>query len=386
MESTIDYWFTIEPYVFVSITDRCVLLYNTLDGVTIESEKIEIIDLLREMLQEKNCGVALLTKERYEKKDVKRFIRELRTKFMGDIIDVSLSNGKPVQLLPYFNYSDKHKIFKELNSDKYKNVLENLFEISVQVDTTTNLTKRISFMQSISGTPKFNITGNIGAITNYSKLLSFLDQHPSPKYIFCSYTNVIALQPTFGNNFSYRILVNFPIDMQQWDSSWQLLCNQTLPLEYIFDVSSEEDCLQVEQLIEQFQIEHYQMNPIYTGENIRFFEENVFLSKEDIISKSLTIKDFFTHQAMNIYDFGKINIMPNGDAYANVNHPALGNIFRHSIHEIVQKEMDEGQSWFRIRNQAPCNKCVYQWLCPSPSNYEISIGHPNLCHIEVIEK
>jgi len=130
------------------------------------------------------------------------------------------------------------------------------------------------------------------------------------------------------------------------------------------------------------QIEKYRLNPVYTGKNIRFFEENVFLSKEDILSSSLTIKDFFAHQAINIYDFGKITIMPNGDAYANVNHPTLGNIYMQNIHEIVQNEITDGKSWFRIRNQAPCNDCVYQWLCPSPSNYEIAIGRPNLCHIK----
>jgi pseudo-rSAM protein len=103
--------------------------------------------------------------------------------------------------------------------------------------------------------------------------------------------------------------------------------NTTLPIEYVFDVSSDEDIQQVEQLIEQFRIEKYRLNPVYTGNNIRFFEENVFLTKEDILSTSMSIKDFFARQAMNIYDYGKINIMPNGDAYANVNHPVLGNIY-----------------------------------------------------------
>jgi pseudo-rSAM protein len=96
----------------------------------------------------------------------------------------------------------------------------------------------------------------------------------------------------------------------------------------------------------------------------------------------MAIKDFFTRQAMNIYDFGKINILPNGDAYANLNHPTLGNIYTESIYEIVHKEVEEGTSWFRIRNQVPCNGCVYQWLCPPPSNYEIAIGRPNLCHVK----
>lgn len=61
--------------------------------------------------------------------------------------------------------------------------------------------------------------------------------------------------------------------------------------------------------------------------------------------------------------------------------PALGNIYTHSIYEIVCKEIEKGLSWFRIRNEAPCNECVYRWLCPSPSDYETAIGRPDLCHV-----
>jgi len=96
----------------------------------------------------------------------------------------------------------------------------------------------------------------------------------------------------------------------------------------------------------------------------------------------MSIKDFFSRQVMNIYDFGKINIMPDGETYANLNYSSLGNIYTDSIYEIVQKEIDEGKSWFRIRNQAPCDECVYQWLCPSPSNYEMDLGRPNLCNVK----
>ena len=301
---------------------------------------------------------------------------------MGDVIDVALSKGKPVQLLPYFNFPNKYDIYKRHNFTPVKNVLENLSEINIHVDGTTDVTKLIPFLQSIPGSPTFNIVGNIGEVAQYNELLSFFDQHLSSKNIVCSYQNVIALQPTFEHNFSYRISVRFPIDEQQWNRSSQILLSQTLPFEYVFEVSSFEDCQQAEQLVEKFQIEKFRLNPVYTGNNIRFFEENVFLSKEDILSASMTIKDFFTHQAINIYDFGKIHILPTGDAYANLNHPALGNIDTDNIYEIVNKEVDEGQSWFRIRNQAPCNECVYQWLCPPPSNYEIAIGRPNLCHVK----
>lgn len=382
MKTTIDYWFTIEPYIFVSITNQCVLLYNTLDGVTLESDKAEVIKLIKETLQQENCGVVLLTNERYKQKDVSDFIRELRNNYMGDIIDVALSEGKPVQLLPYYNFPNKQEIYKRQNFSPLQNGLENLSEINIHLGATTNITKLIPFLHSVTGTPTFNIIGNIKEVSNYGELLTYFDQYTAPKNIVCSYKDVIALQPAFENNFLYRISVYLPMEIQQWENARQILLNQTFPVEYVFDVTSDEEILQAEQIIEQYQIENYQLKPVYTGDNISFFEENVFLDKEDILSTPMTIKDFFARQAMNIYDFGKINIMPNGDAYANLNHPALGNIHTDNIHEIISKEVEEGKSWFYIRNQEPCTDCVYQWLCPSPSNYEIAIGRPNLCHVK----
>lgn len=66
MSTAVDYWFTIEPYVYVSITDKGALLYNTIDGISLESDKIEVIKLIENILQKENCGVVLLTHERYE--------------------------------------------------------------------------------------------------------------------------------------------------------------------------------------------------------------------------------------------------------------------------------------------------------------------------------
>lgn len=381
-ETSIDYWFTIESYVFVGLTSQRALLYNTLDGAVLESDKVEVIELLRETLQKDSCGVILLTNERYNRNDVNIFINQLRGKFMGDIIDIALSDGKPVQLLPYYNYLDKNIVLKNIYSTENKNVLENLSEISVQIDSKTNTKQLIPILQSIPKLAVFNIMGSLIDIAKHSELLSFLRYHTSDKYILCSYINMIPLQTDLDTTFAYRISVNFPIDMKQWDNSRQILLNQSLPFEYVFDVFSDENYLQIEQLIEEFQIEKYQLNPVYTGDNILFFKKNVFLSKEDILSATISIKDFFIRQSMNVYDFGKINIMSNGDTYANVNYPSLGNIYINSIYDIVQKEIDEGESWFRIRNLAPCNTCIYQWLCPSPSNYEIAIGRSNLCHVK----
>jgi hypothetical protein len=62
--------------------------------------------------------------------------------------------------------------------------------------------------------------------------------------------------------------------------------------------------------------------------------------------------------------------------------PGFRKYYNHTIQEMLFKEMSEGQSWLRIRNQVPCNDCIYQWLCSSPSDYELDIGKPNLCHVK----
>lgn len=382
MKNVSDYWFTIEPYVFVDIKSKHVLLYNTLDGVTIESTNEKIVELLQETLQEENCGVALLTHERYRQEEICCFVDELREKFMGDVINISLSDGKPVQILPFYNYSKEQELYKKNNFSSYKNILEKLFEISLYIDATTNITKLIHFLITLPKNLTFNIVGNMEEVPNYSELFSYLDHCSSPKNLLCSYKNIIPLQPIFAHNFSYQISVSFPINVERWNHAMKVLLSQALPVEFVFEVSSEEDVQLSEQLIEQHQIDKYRLKPNYTGNNIRFFENEVFLSKEDILSTPMTMKDFFARQAMNLYDFGKITILPNGDVYANLNHPSLGNIYVNNIHEILHKEVEEGKSWFRVRNHPPCTDCVYQWICPSPSNYEIAIGRSNLCHVK----
>lgn len=99
------------------------------------------------------------------------------------------------------------------------------------------------------------------------------------------------------------------------------------------------------------------------------------------MASSLSMKELFRKRTINQNDFGKLHILPNGDIRANLHHPVLGNITTYSIYEIIQKEIKEGKSWLRIRNQSPCNTCLYRDLCPSPSDHELEIGYPNLCWI-----
>ena len=90
-DKLIDYWFKIEPFVHISISGDTALLYNTLDGNTIEVENVDVIGLLNELLQVENCGVVFLSSKRLKQKAIYEFVDELLKKYMGDIIEVNLS-------------------------------------------------------------------------------------------------------------------------------------------------------------------------------------------------------------------------------------------------------------------------------------------------------
>lgn len=42
---------------------------------------------------------------------------------------------------------------------------------------------------------------------------------------------------------------------------------------------------------------------------------------------------------MDIYNLGKIHIMPNGEIFAHINQPISGHVYMHNIYKIVQKEI-----------------------------------------------
>ena len=375
----INYWFTIEPYVYINIVNKQALLYNTLEGKYIKTCNLKIIQILKEILCEKNCGVVLLPQHIYDDIEIKTFINELQSKFMGDIIEVSLSEGKPVQILPYLNYKDLHKNKHQFSS--LENLLQTLCEITIYLDNTVNIKTLIEYLRSFSLNLTYNIIGDWKDIPHGSLLIDYLGQMSYSNYIQCSYTHIPLLESSLKKNFSYQVYVSLPVDHSLMNNTCIFLDQQKIPFQYIFQVTSLEDCNEAVTLIEKYDIDKYQLRPLYTKDNISFLAKNTFLTEEDILSTKISMKDIFRKHIINKDNFGKLFILSNGDIYANILHKKLGNIKTDSIYQIVKKEIGIGESWLRIRNQKPCCDCLYQYICPSPSDLDLMIGQLNLCTV-----
>lgn len=381
---TNDYWFTIEPYVYVGFGVHHVLLYNTLDSSIIESTNEQIIALLKRSLLIDQCGVCLLKEEEYADPYVFNFINNLKEKYMGDIIDVSLSDKKPIQNTPYFNFIDKDLNTYKRNSFNLEGDVDgSLCKIDIYVGKETDIYGLIAFLSMMKEGVCVDIIGNMNSVNNVSDFVRFLQTKSEN---ICNVIDYRSLKEIIRNDISYKIEINFPLNVDAFDNIVKICKKQSVSIEYVFDITSEYEYSCLLDIVNKYDIENkYIIRPKYTGSNQRFFEDYVYLDKEDILKNPLTIRDIFIRQSINVFNYGKISILPNGDVYSNVNYPALGNMYKHTIDDIIRKEIKDGHSWFRVRSEAPCINCAYQWLCPSPSDYEISIGKPNLCHVNKIK-
>jgi pseudo-rSAM protein len=385
------FWITIEPYVYATFTNDSALLYNTLDSNTIITNKDAILRLLSKIYSDENCGVAVISEKLMSRCEINAFIQELREKYMGDIIDISLSSGKPIQILPKLNLQNIEK--DDSGEARYYNIQpSNLMDLNICIKMNRGemplfIFKRILTQAYDYPLSVIQLSGtNLWNHSSFKDIIELIKKLPHIVAFYSNYEEIKEeryLLSLFNSKKNIlKVAINFPLNNSKFNSLIKFLGNKTDAFEFIFQVKGIEDSIRAEKIIASKKIKNYTLAPLYTKDNLDFFQKNIYLDKENILSAVVSMREIFMHQTINTNDFGKINIMPNGDVYANKHFPKLGNIMDNSLYDIIYNEMSEGKSWLRIRNQAPCTDCIYQWLCPSPSDYELAIGRPNLCHVK----
>ena len=381
------YWLTIEPYVYMHFANASMLLYNTLDTAYAESKNPTIVQLVQRLLEKQNCGVCLLTKKDLTNNDIVDFVIEIRQKFIGDIIPVKFSDQKPIQLIPFLNFQqDKNRLNHQPKISIGENIMTYLQEMNFIFKKNIELTiQQIDkILEEVKTTSSINLHDDILDYSFLSQLLQSLNKVEGSKSVITQYQKIDVnkiLSANFDDSYMFDVHVNFPICEPAWFSLAQLISLNKWKVKVIFEVEQDEHLTETEEIINKYRVKNYRLLPVYNSHNIKFFEKNVFLTKEDIFSTPMSLKKIYAHQMLNTYNFGKIYINPDGSACAEKNSKAIGYIKENTIKEILYKELSSGNLWLNIRDKSPCLKCLYQWLCPSPSNYEKAIGRQNLCHI-----
>ncbi len=399
-----DYWFTIEPYVYSNIKKHEIILLNTLNGYVIRNSNNDIVDLVRKTQSKEQLSVILLKRNELDNKHIYEFVKELRENFMGDIINLNLSKGKPIQFIPEINLLSNNETTTNIQKELIgQNILDFLSEINICVSTGSEKSylKQIGyhinseknktihyisfeefhfFLNTLSNSSLGKVTIQGSNIINHpdiDKIIVFLN---SFKKCIELAIEVSDINDYLIQSYQKKVIVivtsaNIPLLAEKLNSLKRVDCK------FLFIVEEQKHLEEFDVFVSSNQITEYRLVPFYNGSNLSFFEECIFLDEPDITSVSDTIKDIHSKYLINTNDFGKLFIADEGEVYANLNKSSLGTI-NDNIRELIYKEIDLGTSWRRTRDMEPCCDCVYQWLCPSPSNYELAIGRPNLCHVK----
>jgi len=221
--------------------------------------------------------------------------------------------------------------------------------------------------------------GNIFLYPYFWELIDFLKKEDTFPLLGIHYENIDADKITLLSDFPIDLFVYFPLK-EFFEKNIKYL-SKNKKIKFIFIISSEECYKNSEYLISKHKIKNYVFNPFFTGKNLNFFKENVFLTTDDILSKPISQKIIFARQKLNTNFFGRIYLFPNGDVKSHPLQSVLGNCKNETLGKIIEKELVNNTSWRIIRDKTPCIDCIYQFLCPSPSEFEWAMNKNNLCKI-----
>ena len=403
-------WLYIEPYTLQFKTDKECLFYNTLDGTKLVIPINKKNENLLNLLAEQKC--IAISEISADAQVLSELIIQLQNTFNGDVIQTENNKCRPAVFSPIIN---NQRAFEKLDTYDWMNinseVINYLEEVFIYINGVEKNSQRynIELYKQIPSYIESNLEIN-------SRLLAEFFKHVVNKQI--NRINILGGNIMLHTSLSDIIrivrekahIINFHFRFDEWKAEYKkileskfdeltIICPVCLLMEnpfnleglfnqkfakrtkYIFILQNAQEYKKYEEIVSNNPyVIKYRCLPLFNGRNIKFFEETIYSDESDIEDIKLTKREVYSNQKINNTDFGRITILPNGAIYANVNHRPIGDL-RDKIHDVLYNELKFGKSWLRIRDMEPCSYCVYQFLCPSPSNYEIAIGKPNLCHI-----
>lgn len=402
------YWLYLKENTFIWSKNRNILIYNSDNYKSFKylsnNELLSVVDSLCDI---KNLYCVSINQIDLDNSYLEEFIKGIEDIDAGGILEINNNALKPITFFPILNLQPKIAYEKGDINSLGQYLYTYLHEVTVYLngysavdcdyckqiiypphtDKSLNIDLLEQFLLECSKTyfQRINIAGNeLLSLKGIENLIQFVNKFKRKIYIYLTiddlYLNKDKIKILNMNNINVVLLCKMN-EVKRIELIIPLLeyINQS-HLIYSFIVTSNEDLESIDYILSKFEITNYNIKPVYNGNNESFFDEFVYLDKNDLDMISLSKKDIFSHQSLNTFSFGKLTIMPDGNIYANVNSHNIG-CLTDSVRDVLMTEMVQNTSWRLIRNNPICTNCVYQWLCPSPSNYERVMKKSTICHI-----
>jgi pseudo-rSAM protein len=405
IEKNKTYWVIINNKVYYTNKNGRALLYNTQNGQYIITSDNVHISILENMHQKQALGVVQFGEQELLNNDIYNFLCDAVNKDIFKYVDTEQYPTRPVQLMPILSlHKEVEKLTKRdgrlTGLDAGKQLLSAVLylnnECVQQCECCGEYNKQFlhcgknedndemdfdllkSILNQLNSTQvrTLHITGaNIFKHSKLKQLVNLLKEYSFNINIYFHLNNYDTKSIELLKDFKHNIFVHFPLDKNALKN---IVIDDSI---FHFIVASDDDYAQSQQTIEQYNLSNTVFHPFFTGENVTFFKDNIFLAENDILESEVKQKTIFANQKLNSNFFGTLHFFSNGNVFSNPNTELLGNIKELSSLDLIYKEMITNTSWRKVRSEKPCSDCLYQYLCPPVSNYELVIGRQNLCTV-----
>ena len=153
--------------------------------------------------------------------------------------------------------------------------------------------------------------------------------------------------------------------------------------ELMFFVEEEENLNIIESYITNSSFEHsVKLKPVYNGSNADFITENVYVSKEEIISCIRNTHEIEIRKKINSFFWGKVYFYSGQRFKTSLYQNSYFELEKTSIPDAIYKAMSTENDWNLTRNKVEsCNNCNFRFLCPPISNIEKTMNQFKICKL-----
>ncbi|MBQ8959317.1 MAG: TIGR04150 pseudo-rSAM protein [Bacteroidales bacterium] len=402
-----DGWLSLPKTVYISFEEPdSVLLYHTEKSCHAYSRLPKNVKLMEDVYNPKNLGVVNLN-EYLPDGDIEAFLDRLLESGMCKLKEQTKDAPKPISFLPILNLQNDVERLQEIGEDHmigdnistyltrtvihlnskcgkhcphcglfHKQTLCCTATEPPQVMPVERLKELVGQLATTSVQVIDLVGGDLRTYPHLSQLHALVEQYP--QFSWHLWQHIINGKGLSLDHVKTEVILTAPFEKTMLPETFQHDSNVWFHLL----VESEMQVEQAEQLIAGIEAERCEWVPVFNGENLKFFEDNVFLNEDDIMSGPVSMREIFCHQKLNTNYFGKLHFFADGEVKADVNKEAVGRFPEKNVLELVYEELTRNTAWRRIREGARCSGCRFRYLCPSSGNYETVIGKESLCHVQ----
>ena len=396
-----NYWLYIEPYVYISIGVREVILYNTLNNKYLTYSDSNCIKLFKK-LKENNNTVSLNKVEFDNYIDI---LKVIKGDFFGDVIETGILKNKPTQFpSTFYNYLTEEsyqgiKVINQIskidiqltdicsmgcsNCNRYYKQIDYCY--SKRTRNQLDLNKLLRFLDPLKTDSNYTINLYGGDIRKYNcinELVQKLNVYNCVKIYNLHYKIIDeGIIKTLSNE---RNLINIYITLE--DDLTKNVYDKIKSLKtyskvlFTFIIENSEQLKIVNNYVEIEEIQNFFIYPVYNDNNQEFIRGFLNLDIEKAREYHKEIKDIFINETINTINYGVLKIDCSGNIYSNYNSSLIGNIDMY-LHDIVYNELfSNGSNWLYTRKKIKqCNGCAFLPFCPPVSNYEHVLKNYLIC-------